>query len=184
MTIHPTFKRFLLLLTATLLYGTTIKPSYRATNTSITLTALNSLANGSTWCGAKIDNTTNLDLDEQVTFVIKTGASGTLSTGYYGLYAYSCVGGTSTCTDGVSGSQGTFTPTSPTNLLPLGSVGPGQGNAVANGTTYTFGAFSVAYTFGGAMPAQWGVCVTNSTGSAVAASGNSVVYDSLQATSN
>jgi hypothetical protein len=161
-------------------WATTIKPSYRATNTTMTITALNSLANSTSqstgiWGSAFVDNTTNLDVDELVTVEITTGASGVTSTGSFVVYFYGCVGGTTTCTDGVTGSQGTQTLTNPTNLNKVSAC-----NAVANATAYFCGPFSVANSFGGVVPARWGVVVQNLTGGAFAASTNVVTYDSVQ----
>lgn len=164
------------------LVATTVKYSYRATATSMTVTALNSLANSTSqstgiWGSAYVDNTMNLDLDEQVTIQITTGSSGVNSTGTFVVYAYGCVGGTTTCTDGVTGTQGTQTLTNPTNLNKLQAC-----NAVATSTTYTCGPFSIANSFGGTLPARWGVVIQNLTGAALASSGNAVYYDSIQLT--
>jgi len=165
-------------------FATTVKPSYRAVNTAMTITALNSLANSTSqstgiWGSAFVDNTTNLDVDELVTVEITTGASSVSSTGSFIVYFYGCIGGTTTCTDGVSGSQGTQTLTNPTNLNKVSAC-----NAVANATSYFCGPFSVANSFGGVVPARWGVVVQNLTGAAFAASTNAVTYDSLQMTNN
>lgn len=173
-------KLFFLLLIPTFLLASTVKTSYRATNTTMTVTALNSLANSTSqstgiWGSAYVDNTTNLDVDELVTVQVTTGSSGVSSTGSVVIYVYGCVGGTTTCTDGVSGSQGTQTLTNPTNLVKVQAC-----NAVANSTAYTCGPFSVANQFGGVVPARWGLVVQNLSGAALSASGNSVAYDSIQ----
>lgn len=170
----------IIFLVALAAWATTIKPTYRATNTSMTVTALNSLANSTSqstgiWGSAFVDNTTNLDVDELVTVEITTGASSVSSTGTFVVYFYGCVGGTTSCTDAVTGSQGTQTLTNPTNLNKVSAC-----NAVANATAYFCGPFSVANAFGGVVPARWGVVVQNLTGAAFAASGNAVLYDSLQ----
>ncbi len=175
-------KALLLLALPALLGATTIKYNYRATGTTMTVTALNSLANSTSqttgiWGSALVDNATNLDVDEAVTVKITTGASGVSSTGTVVIYVYACVGGTTTCTDGVSGSQGTQSLTNPTNLVKVGAC-----NAVANATAYTCATFSVQGAFIGMMPARWGVVVQNLTGAALSASGNSVSYDSIQLT--
>ncbi len=159
-----------------MLLATTIKPSYRATNTSLTIT-LASLTNNSSRGSASVANTTNLDVDEQVYVIAKTGASGVSATGTVIIYAYGCVGGTSTCTDGVTGTDAGQTLTSPTNLIQIGII-----NAVANATTYTAGPYSIAAAFGGAVPAIWGIVCTNNTGATLSASGSSAVFDSVQMT--
>lgn len=175
-------RKLLLLLLPTLLSATTIKYNYRATNTSMTVTALNSLANSTSqstgiWGSALVDNATNLDVDEAVTVKITTASSSVSSTGTVVIYFYGCVGGTTTCTDGVSGSQGTQTLTNPTNLNKVQAC-----NAVATSTAYTCGPYSVQGSFLGVMPTRWGVVVQNLTGAALSASGNSVLYDSIQLT--
>jgi hypothetical protein len=180
-------RRYLLLslLVATVLTAATIKTSYRATNTALTVTALNSLAASTSqstgiWSSAYVDNTSNLDIDEQVTVQVTSASSGVTSTGIVNVYAYSCVGGTTTCTDGISGSQtSSVTLTNPTNLVKIGAC-----NVVAVSTAYTCGAFSIANAFGGAVPSRWGIVIQNLSGAALSASGNAVVYDSVQMTSN
>jgi hypothetical protein len=162
--------------------ASTIKVSYRATNTAMTVTALSTLINSTSqttgiWGSAFVDNTTNLDVDELVTVGITTASSGTSATGTYVVYFYGCVGGTTTCTDGVTGTQGTQSLTNPTNLNKVSAC-----NAVANSTAYLCGPFSVANAFGGVVPARWGVVVQNLTGGTFTAS--SVLYDSVQMTSN
>lgn len=173
-----------LLLVATCLFATTIKTSYRATNTALTMTSLASLANSSSQStgiagSVFVDNNTNQDVDEVVTVLVKTGASGVSSTGSAVIYVYGCVGGTTTCTDGVTGTDAAQTLTNPTNLVKVQAC-----NAVANGTTYTCGPFSVANQFGGVLPARWGIVVQNLSGASLAASGSSAVYDSIQMTNN
>lgn len=180
-------KRFLLIASISVLVAAaaTIKTAYRATNTALVVTHLASLANSTTqstgiWASAYVDNTVNLDVDEQVYVTITTGASGVNSSGTFSVYAYGCLGGTTTCTDGVSGSEtSTVTLTNPTNLVKLSSC-----NAVANSTAYTCGPFSIANAFGGAVPARWGIVIQNLSGAALASTGNAVTYDSLQMTSN
>lgn len=173
-----------ILVVTTALFGATIKTAYRATNTAVTITSLVSLANSTTQAtgiagSAFVDNTTNLDIDEIVTVVVKTGASGVSSTGTAVIYVYGCVGGTSVCTDGVTGTDATQTLTNPTNLLKVVAC-----NTVANATVYNCGPFSIANQFGGIVPARWGVVIQNLSGAALSASGSSVVYDSIQMTSN
>lgn len=163
-------------------WATTIKTSYRATNTALTMTSMASLANSSSQStgiagSALVDNSSNGDIDEIVTVLVKTGASGVSSTGSVTIYVYGCVGGTTTCTDAVTGTDATQTLTNPTNLVKVAAC-----NAVANATTYTCGPFSVANQFGGVLPVRWGVVIQNLTGATLAASGSSAVYDSVQMT--
>lgn len=129
-------------------------------NQSITI-SLASLANGSYQQSAAVDNTSNLYFDAGVELAIKTGASGVSATGSINVYAYGSANGGSNYTDGCSGSNASFTPTSPTNLKLIGVI-----NAVANATTYTGGPFSVASAFG-YLPGKWGVVVCNNSGAAL-----------------
>jgi hypothetical protein len=175
-------KRFLAAALAVLLsiapaLAVTTKTSYRATNTALTVTSLNSLATTANlaWASALVDNNTNQDIDEMVSVSVTSASSSVSATGSIGIYVYSCVGGTTTCADTVTGSQGTFTLTSPTNLVFVKNC-----NVVAISTAYNCAAFSVAAAFGGSLPARWGVAIVNNTGAALAASGNAVVFDSLQ----
>jgi hypothetical protein len=128
-------------------------------NQSITI-SLASLANGSYQQSAAIDNTSNLYFDAGVQLSVKTASSGVSSTGTINVYAYGSANGGSNYTDGCSGSNASFTPTSPTNLKLIGVI-----NAVANSTTYTGGPFSVASAFG-YTPGKWGIVVFNNTGAA------------------
>jgi hypothetical protein len=175
---------FALLLTAlfaTSLFATVVSTKYRATNQTITIT-LNSLANSTTQStgirgSALIDNTSNNDLDDQVTVKVKTGASSTSSTGTVVIYLYGCVGGSTTCTDSVTGTDAGQTLTNPTNLIKVQAC-----NTVANATTYICGPFSVANSFGGTVPARWGVVIQNLSGATLdTTAGNfAVVYDAIQ----
>jgi hypothetical protein len=175
-------KLILFLSCATLVFATTIKVWYRGT-TSMTVTHLQSLANSSStstgnWASAAVDNTTNMDVDEQVYVQVTTGSSGVSSTGTVIVYAYGCLGETSICSDGLSGGEGTvvYSSTSP-NLMKLGSC-----NVTANSTMYVCGPYSIANAFGGAVPARWGISLENLTGTALGPNGNNVWYDSLQMT--
>lgn len=128
------------------------------TNNQAITVSLASLTTGSYQQSAAIDNTTNLYFDAGVELVVKTGASGTSATGTINVYAYGSADGGSHYTDGATGSNASFTPTSPTNLKLIGVI-----NAVANATSYTGGPFSVAAGFG-YLPGKWGIVVQNNSG--------------------
>ena len=125
---------------------------------TITVT-LASLTTGSYRQSTVVDNTSNLFQDVLLMLKVKTGGSGTSAVGVVNVWVYATVDNGTTYTDGASGSDGSFTPTSPSNLRFVGQL-----NAVANSTTYTGGPWSVAAAFGGVMPAKWGIVVQNSTG--------------------
>lgn len=134
-----------------------IKQKFGTSNQTITC-GIASLANNSLRQSTYVDNSSNLFMDTLVFVKIKSGASSTSSTGFCNIYAYGTSDGGTTYTDGASGSDSAFTPTSPTNLRFLGSV-----NVVANSTTYYGGPFSLAAAFG-SVPERWGIVVENKSG--------------------
>lgn len=154
----------------------TLKNLYGSNGQAITLT-LASLANAAYRQSTAVDNTSNLFLDVLVALKIKTNAAGTSATGYLNVYAYGTADGGTTYTDGATGTDGAMTPTSPTNLKLIGVI-----NAVANGTTYNAGPFSVAAAFGGVLPDHWGIVVQNNTAATLDATGGNfaVVYQGIQ----
>lgn len=153
--------------------ATTTKAVYGTQNQSITCT-ITSLTTGSSRQSTAIDNTTNLYLDSLVSIIVKSGASSTATTGTVVVYAAGTSDGTN-YTDNADGPDGSFTPTSPTNLKIIGIV-----NVVANATTYYGGPFSVAAAFGGILPEKYTIVVTNSTGGTLDASVGSLNYQGVQ----
>lgn len=153
-----------------------IKNAYGTQNQAFTIT-LNSLANGSYRQSTVVDNTSNNFLDYLVSLIIKSGASGVSSTGTIVVYAYATTDGTN-YTDGASGTDGAMTPTSPSNLIYLGTI-----NVVANAVTYYGGPFSIAAAFGGQIPEKFGIVVYNNTGAALNSTTNSANYQGVYATS-
>ena len=139
-------------------------------NQAITCT-ITSLTNTSSRQSTAVDNTSNLFFDALVSVKVKTNASGTSAGGFVLVYAYATVDGGTTYTDGATGSDGSFTPTSPTNLKLIGSI-----NCVANSATYIGGPFSVADAFGGILPAKWGIVIQNQTGATLDASVGAAIY--------
>jgi hypothetical protein len=138
-----------------------IQSKFGTSGQTITVTCA-SLANGSARASTAVDNTTTLYLDALVSINIKTGATGTATTGYINVYAYGTADGGTNYTEGATGTDAALTLVSPTNLKLIGIV-----NAVANATTYKSGPFSVAAAFGGTMPDHWGIVVQNNTGGAL-----------------
>ena len=131
---------------------------YGTSNQAITVT-LASLTSGSSRQSAVVDNSTNQFIDALVAVNIKSGASNTAANGYVAIYAYGTADGGTDYTDGATGSDAAFTPTSPTNLRLVGII-----NVVANAVTYKGGPFSVAAAFGGSLPQKWGIVVSNQSG--------------------
>jgi hypothetical protein len=120
---------------------------------------LASLTNNSARQSTVIDNSSNLDLDALVQLQIKSGASGTATTGYVACYVFATADAGTTYTENAGATDAAITLTSPTNLLLLGIV-----NVVANATTYKGPVWSVASLFGGNMPKKWGIVIQNLTG--------------------
>lgn len=151
-----------------------LKQKFGTSNQSITC-GIASLANNSLRQSTYVDNATNLYMDVLVFVKVKSGASGTSTSGYINVYAYATADGGSTYTDGASGSDSAITPTSPTNLKFIGMV-----NVVANATTYYGGPFSLAAAFG-CVPERWGIVIENKTGGTLdtTAGNHSVTYQGL-----
>jgi hypothetical protein len=151
-----------------------IKSLYGSNNQAITCT-ITSLTNTSKRQSTAIDNTANLFLDALVTVKVKSGASGTATTGYVSVYAYGTSDGGSNYSDGMSGTDGSATLTSPPNMRLIGII-----NVVANSSTYVGGPFSVAAAFGGILPDHWGIVVDNETAGTLDASVGSAWYQGVQ----
>lgn len=105
--------------------------------------------------------------DVEIIVQIKTGASGTSATGLVQVYIAGSLDGGSTFTGGAGASDAAYTTNG--NEIPLGSI-----NAVANGTTYIGGPFSIRQALG-AVPQEWVVIVVNQTGHALDTTAGSFV---------
>lgn len=126
---------------------------------------LDSLANGSYRAGSGIVNTSGFT-DMQVSFRITSPAASTDSNGSISFFAAASTNKGAYYTDGVSGQDSAFTPSaSATNLFRLG-----YGPMVANSTTYTYGPFSLASAFDGALPEYVAVVVGNNCGASLPSS--------------
>lgn len=135
-----------------------LKAKFGSNGQTFTVT-MASLANNSARQSTEIDNSSNLFHDALVFLKVKTGASGTTSTGTVNVYAYATVDNGTTRTENAGASDAAITLTAPPNARLIGIV-----NAVANSTTYYGGPFSVATAFGGVLPEKWGIVVENKTG--------------------
>ena len=144
-------------------------------NQSVTIT-LASLGSTSARQSTIIDNTTNQDIDAGLMVKLRSGASGTSSTGVANIYAFASADGGTNYTEGLGATDAAATLTSPPNVKLIGTV-----SVVANSTTYVGGPFSVAAAFG-YLPGKWGVVVENKTGAVLDGSaGNfNVVYERVQ----
>lgn len=155
-------------------------------NTTITLTAANSLASDANLiAGAEsteIDNTTNKYMDALVQGKIAVHASVAL-TASKSINVYVWGSHTSLATtarnvlDGADSAE-TFTNSGQRDSLLrwLATINP----ATTAGLVYEFGPVSVAARFGGVMPKYWGLWVVQDTGQALAASGHEFVFNGIK----
>jgi len=154
----------------------TTKLTYAA-NAAITCT-LDNLASSQTVgrSSAYQDNSTNLYLDALVSAIIPiaTGTPANDQAVYF--YAYGSTDLTN-YTEGVTGTDASFTINNPTGLKLIGIIPTPTG-----GITYYGGPWDVAAAFGGILPEQWGLVVVNYSGLAVGASGASVNFTGITAT--
>lgn len=141
--------------------ASSIKTEYGTNGQTFTCT-MASLANNGARQSTSVSNTTDLFVDVLVMLKVKTGASGTTSTGVVNVYVFGSVDAGTTHTEGAGTTDAAITLTAPTNARFIGLV-----NAVANATTYVGGPFSVAAAFNGALPEKWGIIVENKTGGAL-----------------
>ena len=150
-----------------------ISPLYGTSNQSISCTLI-SLANAAQQCSAAISNTSTLYLEAMVSIGVATGNSGTAATGTVNVYAYGTVNGGTNYSDAVPGTNSSVTLTSPPNARLIGVL-----NAVANGTSYIGGPWSVAAAFGGNLPDHWGIIVENKTGATLCTSTGSAWFQGI-----
>jgi hypothetical protein len=145
--------------------------NYGTANQAITIT-LGALANNGQRESTVIDNTSNKFLNALVQLKVKTGGSGTSSSGYLVIYAYGTSDDGTTYGDGATGSDAGITLNSPPNLQEIGRI-----YVAANATTYKSNPLSVAAAFGGVLPKKWGIVVENKTGGTLdATDGNHAVF--------
>lgn len=160
---------------------TVLKPSYVA-SAALTIT-LNSLASDTNLLAGRssvvVDNTSNPNVDELITGIIKTGTSPTVGTTVL-IYAWSILDDTPTYPDTIAGTDANKTLTS-ANVQNAGAFKLAQLITVdaTSNQTYPF-AFSLASLFGGNMPKKWGLFVVQNTGAALNAAGNVVSRIPLQ----
>jgi hypothetical protein len=87
------------------------------------------------------------------------------------VYAYGTADGGSNYTESATGTDGSITLVSPTNLKLIGTI-----STPAISTTYKAGPFNVAAAFGGVLPEKWGIVIENNTGQSLDASVGSAIY--------
>jgi hypothetical protein len=159
--------------------STTLTPTY-GTPSSLTLTALNSLANSGTagWQSGIIDNTTLKASDYLINIVLAALSGSPASPSCVYIYAVPwyyngstwIAGGDGGTTTGLSSAgQATYTIASPNNL--------GNPVAILNYTTSgqaINGEFKLSNRFGAIIPHGVQLVVINNTGQSLAGSGNAI----------
>jgi hypothetical protein len=136
-----------------------IQPVYAATATTLTVSGLLGLANGSSATSANVTNTAYLDV---LIFAQITTGSGALATGVIEVYAAGSADGVYFDTVGNDKWIGT---------MPLVSAGTQVVNRV----------MSIASSFGGTLPPFWRIRFRNSTGAAFNGTGCSASYRGVSA---
>lgn len=141
------------------------------TRTSLTTSALNSLASGTYVSAGTLNHTTNDPIDVLVEVKVTPG---TVSGNKQVLvFAKASLDGTNFSSGPESGTTTTDEP----NLFFVGTV-PCNTNSTAQ-----TGVFSLADAFRGVLPQQSKIVVRNDTGAALASSGHSVYYSEVKGVS-
>ncbi len=135
--------------------------------TSLTTSAMDSLANGTYVSCGTINHTTNDPLD--VLIEVKATPGTVSGNKQLVVFAKGSLDGTNF----ESGPESGTTTTDEPNLTFIGTVPLGT-----NSTAQT-GIFSLAMAFGGVLPQQTKIIVRNDSGAALAASGHSVHYSEV-----
>lgn len=137
------------------------------TRTSLTTSAMNSLASGTFVVAGTINHTTNDPID--VLLEVKVTPGTVASPKLVNVYAQGSLDGTNFESGPTSGS----TTTDEGNLTFVGTI-----PCMSNSTAQT-GIFSLAEAFGGVLPQQTKIIIKNDTGAALAASGHHVYYSEV-----
>jgi hypothetical protein len=140
--------------TATITYGTST--ALTATLASLASDATNMIAGRQS---TVIDNTADLAVDAIVGGKVTTGTTPTTGK-QIEIWAFGSYDGTS-FSAGAGASDANFSPTGAKTQMRLLTMIPTD--ATSN-HTYTWGPFSVAQAFGGAMPKKWGIFIVHNTG--------------------
>lgn len=141
-----------------------ILTKYGTSGQSLTISMAGVVANAGRESTA-VDNSSNKWVDAKLVVKIKTGASGTSTTGMVAIYAYGSVDGGSTYSGNATGTDAGLTPT---NMFQIGTIA-----VAANATDYASPVLSVAAAFNGILPERWGIAILNLTGATLdATSGN------------
>jgi len=151
--------------------ATSLTTSWGTANQSIT-TAWGGLANGSAKASAQLDISaiSGGAADLNIAGKIKSGASGTSSTGYVDIWLSGTADDGTTYGDSAAASSA---------VTLKGNIGPKliRVSVTANATTYTFSCFCIAALFNGVLPKKIIVVADNHAGSAIdATDGNHGIW--------
>lgn len=169
----------------------TAKTSYPAGTVTITISPEN-VATSATFVGGvesgAISNTTNLDLDHQISGFWTCGTTPTANTQVQ-IWVIPCLtdnlSGTITWPDVFDGTASAETATSAGVLQGLGRIGASLNvDAATSNVNYPCAKFSVAALFGGFLPTNYVIFITHNTGvNSNTTAGNHVwQYQRIQAT--
>lgn len=140
-----------------------ILTKYGTSNQALTITMAGVVSNAGRESTA-VDNSSNKFVDALLVVKIRTGSSGTSSTGTVAIFAYGSVDGGSVYSGNATGSDAALTPT---NMVQIGSIA-----VAADATTYKSAVISIAAAFGGTLPERWGIAIQNLTGATLDATGS------------
>ncbi len=154
--------------------STTFRQQYAASPTALTITVA-SLTNNSARQSTAVDNSSTKYDRGKIVVKLKSGGSGTSSSGYVNVYIAESVDGGTTYAENAGASDAAITLASPTNLRQIGTV-----NVVANGTTY-IAAFDTYN-----LPDHFVIVVENKTGGTLDSTGgnHSVTFQGINAETN
>lgn len=137
------------------------------TRTSLTTTAMDSLANGTYVSCGTLNHTTNDPID--VLIEVKATPGTVSGNKQLTVFAKGSLDGTNF----ESGPESGTTTTDEPNLTFIGTV------PLGTNSTAQIGIFSLAMAFGGTLPQQTKIVVRNDSGAALAASGHHVYYSEV-----
>jgi hypothetical protein len=147
----------------------TLKTLY-ASSASITIT-LNSLGSGAARESTVIDNGTNKYLDAHVRVTVNVGSVS--GSPLVHIYAYGSEDG-SLYPDPLTGADAAVTLEDPTVLRHAIAI-----PTPTSSKAYESDVISIARLYGGVLPRKWGIVVVNTTGAALAGSGNSASFTGI-----